>query len=115
MTDEGFDGYINASKENPTPQNTTSLGPSTNRITNLTNAQVNEIVQFYPVNASYGSTAPDNFFLNTFHAYWMTLGLFGEPGIFGSERLIARWMSAKYKKQKVWSYRFNAPSKLLEY
>ena len=33
--DEGFEGYLNASQMNPTPQNTTKLDPSTNRITNL--------------------------------------------------------------------------------
>ena len=110
-TDEGFGGYVNSSQENPTPQNTTTLDPSTNRITNLTDAQVNEAASFYPVNVSYGSTAPDNFFLDTFHAYWLALGLFGEVGIFGSERMLGRWMSAAHGPQNVWTYRFNAPRK----
>lgn len=107
--DEGFGGYINASQMNPTPQNTTKLDPSTNRITNLTDVQVNEIASFYPVNATYSSSAPDNFFGSVFRAYWMALGLFGEVGIFGSERLVGRWMSAKHGPEKVWTYRFNAP------
>lgn len=110
-TDEGFGGYVNASQENPMPQNTTSLDPSTNRLTNLTDAQVYEAASFYPVNANYSSTAPDNFFFSIFRAYWMALGLFGEPGIFGSERMIGRWMSATHGSQHVWTYRFNAPGK----
>ncbi|PIG82324.1 putative duf1446 domain-containing protein [Aspergillus arachidicola] len=47
-TDEGFDGYINATQNNPMPQNTTTLDPSTNRLTNLTDSQVWEAVSFYP-------------------------------------------------------------------
>jgi hypothetical protein len=112
--DEGFAGYINASQQNPTPQNITSLDPSTNRILNLTDAQVNEIASFYPVNATFGNTAQGNFFLNVFRAYWMALGLFGEQGILGSERMLGRWMSAKHGPQKVWIYRFNAPSRLFQ-
>lgn len=99
--DEGFGGYIDALQENPTPQNTTKLDPSTNRITNLTDSQVNEIATFYPVSATFGSTSPDNFFLNTFRAYWMALGLFGEVGIFGSERMVGKWMSVKHNPRHV--------------
>ncbi|KAH7083509.1 Alpha/Beta hydrolase protein [Paraphoma chrysanthemicola] len=108
-TDEGFEGYINATQENPTPQNITTLDPSTNRLTNLTDAQVIEVASFYPVNASYGSTVSGNFFLNTFHAYWMALALFGDAGIYGSERMVGRWMSAHHGPEKVWTFRFNAP------
>lgn len=39
-------------KENPMPQNTTALDPSTNRLTNLTDTQVWEAASFYAVNAS---------------------------------------------------------------
>ncbi|KAE8312537.1 Alpha/Beta hydrolase protein [Aspergillus transmontanensis] len=109
-TDEGFDGYINATQNNPMPQNTTTLDPSTNRLTNLTDSQVWEAVSFYPVNASYGSVAPDNFFLSVFKAYWMALGLFGDPGIFGSERMVGRWMSQAHGPKNIWTYRFNAPA-----
>lgn len=111
-TDEGFDGYLDAQQQNPTPRSTTTLDPSTNRITNLTDDQVTKIATFYAVNATYGSTTQDNFFLNTFAAYWIALGLFGDAGIFGSERLIGRCTSAKDRPQNVWTYRFNAPSKL---
>ncbi|KAI8680496.1 Carboxylic ester hydrolase [Fusarium keratoplasticum] len=109
-SDEGFDGYLDAHQRNPTPRNTTRLDPSTNRITNLTDEHVNKIATFYKVNATYGSTAQDNFFLNSFRAYLMAFGLFGEVGIFGSERLVGRWMSAKHGPQNVWTYRFNAPT-----
>lgn len=108
-TDEGYAGYVNASQGNPTPQNTTSLDPSTNRITNLTDAQVYRVAAFYAVNSSYGSMTGDNFFLDVFRAYWMALGLFGEVGIYGSERMVGRWMSAAHGQQRVWTYRFNAP------
>ncbi|KAH7013957.1 Carboxylesterase [Ilyonectria destructans] len=108
--DEGFDGYIDAHQQNPTPKNTTKLDPSTNRITNLTDYQVNEVAKLYPVNATYASVAPDNFFQNVFRSYWMALGLFGEVGIFGSERLVGRWMSARHGPQRIWTYRFNAPT-----
>jgi carboxylesterase type B len=110
-TDEGWDGYINATQQNPTPQNTTSLHPSTNQITNLTDAQVDEIASFYPVSTGYGSNTGDNFFPNVFHAYWMGLGLFGEVGIYGSERMFGRWLSAAHGQDRVWTYRFNAPRK----
>lgn len=109
MSDEGYEGYVNATQNNPMPQNTTELNPSTNRLTNLTDAQVWEAVSFYPVNASYGSIAPDNFFLNNFTAYWMALGLFGDVGIFGSERMAGRWMSKAHGPEHIWTYRFNAP------
>ncbi|KAJ9414821.1 hypothetical protein QL093DRAFT_2087908 [Fusarium oxysporum] len=39
----------------------------------------------------------------------MALDLFGEVGIFGSERLVGRWMSARHGPQWIWTYRFNAP------
>jgi hypothetical protein len=109
--DEGFAGYINATQENPTPENTTSLDPSTNRLTNLTDAQVYEVASFYAVDANYSSVAPDNFFQNVFKAYWMALGLFGEVGISGSERMVGRWLSAAHGQKNVWTYRFNAPRK----
>jgi carboxylesterase type B len=110
-TDEGFGGYINATQNNPMPQNTTTLDPSTNRLTNLTDAQVWEIASYYPVNASYGSVAPDNFFLDVFKSYWMALGLFGEAGIFSSERMVGRYMSETHGSRDVWTYRFNAPGR----
>lgn len=110
-SDEGFNGYTNATQENPTPQNTTKLDPSTNRLTNLTDSQVFEIASFYPVNGSYGSVSPDNFFLDVFKAYWMAFGLFGDAGIFGSERMVGRWMSEAHGSTNIWTYRFNAPRK----
>lgn len=38
--DEGFDGWINAYQMNLTPQNTTRLDPSANRIIKVTDAEV---------------------------------------------------------------------------
>ncbi|KAJ5766243.1 secreted lipase [Penicillium nucicola] len=108
-SDEGYDGWVDAYQMNPTPSNTTRLDPQTNRITNLTDSQVYEIASFYPVSAEYGAVASDNFFLDIFKSYWMALGLFGEVGIFGSERMMGRWLSAAHGSKHIWSFRFNAP------
>ncbi|KAJ5511220.1 secreted lipase [Penicillium expansum] len=109
VSDEGYDGWIDAYQMNPTLKNTTQLDPSTNRITNLTDAEVYEVASFYPVSAGYGAVAPDNFLLDVFKSYWMALGLFGEVGIFGSERMMGPWLSAAHGSKHIWTFRCNAP------
>lgn len=95
-------------QQNPTPMNTTELTPATNRVLNLTDADVNEISSFYAVSKDFGARNFGNFFLDGFTAYATAGGLFGESGIFGSERLVGRFFSNKFGGKRVWIYRFNA-------
>lgn len=91
------------------PRNLTALSPSLNSIWNLTAAQVNQVIGFYPVNGTFGSSSPDNFFLSPFKAYIQSLSPFGEAGITGSERLVGRYMAKAIGPRRVWTFRFNAP------
>lgn len=102
-------GTVNDEGANTAPRNLTS--PAANQIWNLTASQISQAISYYPVNASFGSTAPDNFFLNYFKSSIMSLNPFGEPGISGSERVVNKGMSQAIGSQRVWSFRFNAPSK----
>lgn len=106
-------GAVNDEGANTAPRNAT-LSPSANQIFNLTSSQIEKAISFYPVNETFGSSAPDNFFLTDFKAYTQSLNNFGEAGITGSERLIGRYMSAKIGAEKVWTFRFNAPSKSIK-
>ncbi|KGO46269.1 Carboxylesterase, type B [Penicillium expansum] len=61
----------------------------TNRITNLTDAEVYEVASFYPVSAGYGAVTPDNFFLDVFKSYWMALGFFAVRASFNGSYPLA--------------------------
>jgi carboxylesterase type B len=102
-------GFVNDEGANTAPRNTSFLDSSTNSIWNLTDSQVKQAVSYYPNNATFGYASPDNFFLTIFKSYIMSLSPFGEQGITGSERLVARYMSKAVGQNKVWSFRFNAP------
>jgi hypothetical protein len=104
-------GYVNDEGANTAPRNLSVIGPSTNALYNLTDDLVGQAASFYPVNATFGYASPDNFFLTTFKAYIQSLSPFGEAGISGSERLVGRYMSHTYGPERVWTFRFNAPSK----
>lgn len=103
-------GAVNDEGANTAPRNAT-ISPASSQIWNLTESQVEKAITLYPVNETFGSSAPDQFFLNDFKAYIQSLGSFGEVGITGSERLIGRYMSEAFGPEKVWTFRFNAPSK----
>lgn len=103
-------GAVNDEGANAAPRNAT-ISPSSSQIWNLTESQVEEAITFYPVNETFGSSSPDSFFLNDFKAYIQSMGAFGEAGITGSERVVGRYMSEAFGPEKVWTFRFNAPSK----
>ncbi|KAK1565839.1 uncharacterized protein LY79DRAFT_573241 [Colletotrichum navitas] len=102
-------GFVNDEGANTAPRNSTTLSPATNSIWNLTDSQLNQVVSYYPNNATFGYTSPDNFFLTPFKAYIMSLSPFGEAGITGSERVVSKGMSSAMGSSRVWSFRFNAP------
>ena len=103
-------GFVNDEGANTVPRNTSVLSPATSQIYNLTDAQVEQVVSFYPVNETFGYASPDNFFLTPFKAFIQSLSPFGESGITGSERLVGRYSSNKVGGDKVWTFRFDAPS-----
>lgn len=103
-------GAVNDEGANIAPRNVT-ISPAASQIWNLTESQIEEAITYYPVNETFGSSSPDNFFLSDFKAYIQSLNSFGEAGITGSERLIGRYMSEAFGPEKVWTFRFNAPSK----
>lgn len=104
MNDEGaqFEAHSN-----------TTLSVATNKVWNLTDSQVAEAITYYPVNATFGSASPDNFFLTEFHAYISSLSQFGEQSCAASERMIGRYMSEKFGSDRIWAFRYNAPGKSL--
>jgi hypothetical protein len=104
-------GHVNDEGANTAPRNITILSPAANSIWNLTQDQVNVAVSHYPVNETFGFDSPDNFFLTNFKAYIQSLSPFGEAGITGSERVVGRYMSKAVGSKRVWTFRFNAPSK----
>jgi hypothetical protein len=104
-------GIVNDEGAVVTPRNVTVLTPATNSIWNLTDNQVSQAANFYPVNSSFGFDSPDNFFLSGFKLYIQSLSPYGEPGIAGSERMVGRYMSETYGSNRVWTFRFNAPGK----
>ena len=105
-------GAVNDEGGNAAARNTSELSPATNTLWNLTDAQVAQAASYYPVNATFGFASPDNFFLATFKAFIQSLHPFGEAGITGSERLLGKSMSQAFGCENVWTFRFNAPSKL---
>ncbi len=93
-------------------RNLTALGPATNSIWNLTDAQAAQAVSFYPVNATFGFESPDNFFLSYFKASIQSQSPFGEAGITGSERVVGKYVTKAFGPGRVWTFRFNAPGKI---
>lgn len=106
-------GAVNDEGANTLPKNTSSLTVATNGIWGLDNSTIEKIISFYPVNQTYGYASPDNFFLSVFKAAIQSVSPFGEGGITGSERLVGRYMSNKVGQDKVWTFRFDAPSECL--
>ena len=102
-------GTVNDEGALASPDNITTLNPSTNTVWNLTDKQVYQAAGFYPVNNSFGFDSPDNFFLSPFKSYIQSLTGFGEASIAGSERLVGRYMSQAHDQNWVWTFRFNAP------
>lgn len=104
-------GAVNDEGANAVPRNITSLNPATNQIWNLSASQVEEVAGRYPVNETFGFASPDSLFLSEFKAYIQSLHPFGEAGITGSERVVGRYMAQAFGANRVWNFRFNAPSK----
>jgi carboxylesterase type B len=104
-------GYVNDEGANSAARNTSELSPATNAVWNLTDALVEQAASYYPVNATFGYSSPDNFFLSTFKAFIQSIHPFGEVGISGSERLVGKSMSEAFGCENVWTFRFNSPSK----
>jgi len=103
-------GFVNDEGANTVPRNTSTLSVDNSQIYNLTDAQTEQVISFYPVNSTFGYASPDNFFLTPFKAFIQSLSPFGESGITGSERLVGRYSSNKVGGDKVWTFRFNAPT-----
>ncbi|KAI9154858.1 putative cholinesterase [Paramyrothecium foliicola] len=103
-------GVVNDEGANTTPRNITLFNSTLSSIWNLTGDSLNQAVKMYPINATFGSTSPDNFFLSPFKAVIQGLHTFGEVGITGSERLIGRYMSDVVGPDRVWTFRFNSPT-----
>lgn len=102
VTDEGgfYAGKINS-----------TLSVATNEVWNLTESQVAEAITYYPINATFGFSSPDNVFLTEFHAFISSISQFGEGGCAASERMIGRYMGEIFGSERIWAYRFNAPCK----
>lgn len=106
-------GYVNDEGANSVTRNTTKLSPATSQVWNFTAGQVEQAASYYPVNGTFGFASPDNFFLSPFKAYMQSLHPFGEGGISGSERVVGKYVSEAFGSDRVWTFRFNAPSKFL--
>lgn len=102
-------GFVNDEGANTAPR-TTTPNATNSGLYNLTTDQINSALAYYPVNTTFGYDSPDNFFLTPFKSYIMSLSPFGEAGISGSERLVGRSVSDKLGGNRVWTFRFNAPS-----
>jgi len=76
---------------------------------NLTDAQIEKIISWYPVNGTFGVPSQGNFFLTDFKAYFEGLASYGDPLAGCSERMVGKYMSDAHGQSKVWTFRFNAP------
>lgn len=102
-------GATNDEGSNLVSRSIIALEPAQNGIWNLTASQVETYLKFYPVNSTFGSYSSDNFFPSAYKAAIQGTTVFGEAGITGSERLVARYMADVIGQAEVWSFRFNAP------
>jgi hypothetical protein len=104
-------GVVNDEGANLAPRDLTVITPASSSIWNLTGDYLDQALKIYPVNATFGSSSPDNFFLTPFKAVIQGLNAFGEVGITGSDRLVGRYMADAVGPDRVWTFRFNAPGK----
>lgn len=104
-------GATNDEGSNTIARNITVLDANVSAVWNLTGAQLDTALELYPVNSTFGSYDSDNFFPSVFKAAIQSLSNFGESGITGSERVLARYMADVVGPARVWSFRFNAPGK----
>ncbi|KAH7320708.1 Alpha/Beta hydrolase protein [Stachybotrys elegans] len=102
-------GAVNDEGANIGSRNIPVVTPAQSSIWNLTGDYLDQALEMYPVNATFGSSSPDNFFLTPFKAVMQGLGPFGEVGISGSDRLVGRYMADLVGPDRVWTFRFNAP------
>ncbi|KAH6683775.1 Alpha/Beta hydrolase protein [Plectosphaerella plurivora] len=102
-------GATNDEGANTVSRSITTLEPEQNGIWNLTGPQLETALSLYPINSTFGSYRSEGFFPSAYKAAMQSLSPFGESGITGSERLVARYMSDAVGSCRVWSFHFNAP------
>ncbi|KAM0276409.1 hypothetical protein ACHAQH_006761 [Verticillium albo-atrum] len=108
-------GATNDEGSNTIPRNISILAANASGIWNLTGSQLDQALELYPINSTFGSFSSDNFFPNVFKAAIQGLSGFGESGITGSERVVARYMADVVGPDRIWSFRFNAPGVATNY
>ena len=104
-------GTVNEKRAEPEACSNTTLSMTNDQVWDSKDAQVQEAVVLYPVNASFGSTSPDSYFLTDFEVYLQSLSQFGENGCHAGERMIGRYLSKAFGSGRAQTYRFDAPSK----
>jgi hypothetical protein len=104
-------GYVTDEASNSLPRTITELNATTLGFYNLSQADVDRYVSFFPVNETYSDpSGTGNFFPSTIEAYFQAASSFGEGGISGSERLTNLAMCRHGDCSTTWGFRFDAPT-----
>ncbi|PWN53908.1 alpha/beta-hydrolase [Violaceomyces palustris] len=102
--------YVNDEFIAAIPTNLTALTPDLNTNFNLTDAQVERLIDFYPVNSTFGDSGPSQVYSTVGRAALAALNSGGDCGSMGATRLYAKYLRKNFGGKHVWSVRFNAPA-----